>query len=585
VSGAAMRDSVSGRVQRRETAMLLLVLVSFHLGLLQEPAGWLGKAVSLVHFGVVLLWQPVVSAQRRLSWREMAAIVALVLVAGLMLSWGAALVWALMLAGVLGGRLFTYARPRARIPYWLALVALVIDLVGLIVPALLQLAGHPGEPGLNALATWLIFPLLALILIFPVLAEAREEATALDLVGSLLIVLALTGVILGALALMFLQKMAYLEALLTGLALIAGGLLVLAWFWGQHGNFAGLGLEVSRRMLSGGVHRMPLDRWLAHVNELAHEQIHPEQFLQRGAEHLLAWSDVVGLQWQPLPDAFVSGTGQCGVVSATDYDFSLRGLQVKLYARKTLANAALWQLDLMLHILAEIHAGKQQARQLQSDSYLRAVYETGARVTHEVKNLLQSLHGLCFAALALNEREDPRAQQMLASQLPRIVERLEQAAARIRRPSDESMRMEPAPHWWVRQQERLGGRAFDWHAVGDPAACGPLPAALFDNVLDNLLENALGKRPGSGASLSVRVTLSADGGACTLDVADDGEPIPQARVESLFLAPQASDSGLGIGLYQASRLAESMAYRLTLAENRAGCVRFRLAPIAEPAPR
>lgn len=578
MSGAGRRVSDGGQVQRRETAMLLLVLVSFHLGLLQEPASWLGKAASLVHFGVVLLWQPLVSAQRRLSWRELAAIVALVLAAGLMLSWGAALVWALMLAGVLGGRLFTYARPRARIPYWLALAAVVIDLVGLIVPALLQAAGQASEPGLTALASWLIFPLLGAILMCPVRAEVREDATALDLVGSLLIVLALTGVVLGALALMFLQKMAYLEALLSGLALIAGGLLVLAWLWGQHGNFAGLGLEVSRRMLSGGVHRMPLDRWLAEVNALAHEQIHPEQFLQRGAEHLLAWSDVVGLQWQPLPDAFVSSAGRCGTASATDYDFSLRGLQVKLYARQTLANTALWQLDLMLHILAEIHAGKQQARQLQSDSYLRAVYETGARVTHEVKNLLQSLHGLCFAALALTERDDPRAQQMLASQLPRIVERLEQAAARIRRPSDESMRMEPAPQWWGRQQERLAARAIEGHAAGDLGACLPLPAALFDNVLDNLLENALGKRPGAAAPAAVRVILRGEEGGCTLEVADDGEPIPPARVESLFLAPQVSDSGLGIGLYQASRLAESMAYRLSLVENRPGCVRFRLAP-------
>jgi hypothetical protein len=39
-----------------------------------------------------------------------------------------------------------------------------------------------------------------------------------------------------------------------------------------------------------------------------------------------------------------------------------------------------------------------------------------------------------------------------------------------------------------------------------------------------------------------------------------------------------SANGLGIGLYQAARLAEKYGYALTLAENRDGMVYFALAP-------
>jgi len=42
------------------------------------------------------------------------------------------------------------------------------------------------------------------------------------------------------------------------------------------------------------------------------------------------------------------------------------------------------------------------------------------------------------------------------------------------------------------------------------------------------------------------------------------------------LAPMPSDSGMGIGLYQAGRLAESAGYHLRLLCNRDGEVRFSL---------
>jgi len=180
--------------------------------------------------------------------------------------------------------------------------------------------------------------------------------------------------------------------------------------------------------------------------------------------------------------------------------------------------------------------------------------------------------------MAMKDGADPAAQRMLARQLPLIVERLEHATARIRKPSDESMRMEAVQRWWQRQPERFAGKPISWQAAASGDQAGELPAALFDNVLENLLDNALAKHlPGKATAISA--SLLRLGGQWGIEVQDDGDAIPAAQAEALFLAPQPSDAGLGIGLYQASRLAESAGYQLALVENRDACVRFRLAPL------
>jgi hypothetical protein len=50
--------------------------------------------------------------------------------------------------------------------------------------------------------------------------------------------------------------------------------------------------------------------------------------------------------------------------------------------------------------------------------------------------------------------------------------------------------------------------------------------------------------------------------------------------ESLLREHVPSENGLGIGLFQSARLAGQGGYRLELAENRPGRVRFRLVPAA-----
>jgi sensor histidine kinase regulating citrate/malate metabolism len=100
-----------------------------------------------------------------------------------------------------------------------------------------------------------------------------------------------------------------------------------------------------------------------------------------------------------------------------------------------------------------------------------------------------------------------------------------------------------------------------------------IPADAFAGALDNFLQNALQKRR-SRPALSILAELSVGGAGARLAVEDDGERVDTRIARELFNSPVASRNGLGIGLYQANRLAVARCVKLGLACNEPGRVRF-----------
>ena len=228
-----------------------------------------------------------------------------------------------------------------------------------------------------------------------------------------------------------------------------------------------------------------------------------------------------------------------------------------------------------MRLATEFYLVKFQTHELQRMGYLQAVYETGARVTHDVKNLLQSLQTLCYAAA---QPGDPAAvAQLLARQLPQIAERLKSTLDKLQKPQIETRRDISAGEWWGRLQDRHAGNGIVWNESlqGDVE----LPSLLFDSVAENLLQNALTKRQHESA-IEISVDFTVDRKRAVLSVRDTGEAIDPAVSEALFRAPVQSQYGLGIGLYHAARQAAESGYFLILDENSKGAVSFRLAPVS-----
>ena len=107
-----------------------------------------------------------------------------------------------------------------------------------------------------------------------------------------------------------------------------------------------------------------------------------------------------------------------------------------------------------------------------------------------------------------------------------------------------------------------------------------LPRALAESVADNLLQNALTKRM-TDPGMKIRVTVAC-GQSFDFRVCDTGRAVGAVLERLLFHAPVGSHAGLGIGLYQAARLAEANGYTLSLVSNRDGEVCFALSGAIRP---
>ncbi len=229
-------------------------------------------------------------------------------------------------------------------------------------------------------------------------------------------------------------------------------------------------------------------------------------------------------------------------------------------------------MHLLGQLLGEFYAAKLREQKLGHARYLQAVHETGARLTHDVKNLLQSLNALCSVA---GQDDSPGLQALMRRQLPAITQRLSATLDKLQRPGDGETQQVPLSDWWETLKRQYQAQDVEFSAAGlEPDM--RVPKALFDSVADNLLQNAIAKRA-AGSVVRIRASLQCRNGP-ELRVHDNGRAVPAEIAGSLLLAPVSSRVGLGIGLYQAARHAEKSGYALTLVENRDGAVCFALAP-------
>jgi hypothetical protein len=537
-------------------------LLAAHLLMLHVLAfgGWNNPAVHLLWvaaIGLFLIWQPFVAGERPISPRQGAILFLVVLGSVWILGPWLLLVWCGALAAAIGGRVMWTERRGERTGYLLAFGYVVgITIFGVLPEISPKVVLDPLPREAFARLMPLLLPLL---LVFPARTPQRRAGDAFDLFYGMLVFLVLAVFVLGALAYMLVGSVGYVQALFMTSLTMAGALLLVAWSWNPRGGFSGVSSAVSRYLLSVG---MPLEQWLVHLSEENERQTEPLAFLAAVMTRLQAMPWVVGVSWDTA-----DGSGELGERTAHRHEHREEALTLAVHFRLPPSPSMRWHVEWLLRLTAEFYLVKRQARELQHMGYLQAVYETGSRVTHDVKNLLQSMQGLCYAA---GQPGDPaQLAGLLGKQLPLITERLKATLEKLQTPLVERGESMAAADWWQRLRGRYAASGIDWQ--GRPGNGEILPASLYDSVTENLLQNALAKRlrqPG----LTITVQLAAG----ALSVSDDGEPLAPELAAAILREPVSSEDGLGIGLYHAARQAAALGYRLELSENRAGRVTFSL---------
>jgi signal transduction histidine kinase len=559
---ARLANATWGFSQRYWRLVVVAMLALLHVAVFRGVADPWARALLLAHLGLLLLWQPFLRAEQRVSAVQglILALVAVVVMAHL--DWWLLAFWVIVIAGLVGGKVYQQNARWQRRAYLVVLAYLLALLAVAILPEIAP--RREIDPEIRHAAEYVLPFAFVLIALFPAEVQPRDSAQAIDFLYSVFLMLVLVVIVLGSFSFMTLAGTSYLKALTATVFLTAAGMLLVGLAWNPRSG-GGLGVYFARYLFSIG---LPVEKWLEVLAELSQIEARPQRFLDEAVAALCGLPAVAGVGWRAGEAA-----GERGEHTPQAVEFANSELTLTVYSRYRLGPALQWHLHLLGQLLGEFYLAKLREEKLRQASYLQAVHETGARTTHDIKNLLQSLNVLCSVALGEGSRDAGQSNALVRRQLPLIAERLAQTLERLQRPGGGDETLVGAAPWWEALARQYQGEGVEF----EPAAVAPgtqLPRSLFDSVADNLIRNALAKRAAE-PQLRVRASLR-EGPGVTLRVCDSGAAVPTETADALMRAPVVSRSGLGIGLYQAARQAEAQGYRLALEKNEDGQVCFAL---------
>jgi signal transduction histidine kinase len=547
--------------KRFEHQILALMLASLHLALWWDFGGALSRSLILAHLGLFLMWQPLWRREQRLNWQGSIVFIIATLAFIIWMDWGLMTFWLLILTAIVGGRVT--ARRGSRYAYLMALMFLVSEILIACVPSLIALQFARNEAW--GMLGYGLFIVPVVLFFVPDPKEPLDPEKSVDFLYGLTVSLLTCILAMGSLLSMYITGAQYPVAVIQTILAIALFLLAISWLWTPLGGFSGLGQLWERYLQNIGT---PFEVWLGRLADLALGKQTPGAFLESAIAQLAELPWVTGATWSSL-----ESQGETGKTTPSSFDFVDDDLKITVYAQRRLGAALRLHGQLLLQLVAHFFRAKQREEELTRTARLQAVYETGARITHDIKNLLQSLQTTTAAMQSGKAGDEAELRELVARQLPHVNQRLQLALDKLQAPEKVAMVEGSLSEWWDSLQARNmdAGIEFESELGSDPM----VPLDLFDSVAENLLENARSKRL-SEPHIQINVHLEAHNGVAHLCVSDDGSSIDTDTAQRLFKSPVSSRNGLGIGLYQAARLAHQWGYQLTLTANRPKHVAFDL---------
>ena len=544
--------------------LMALMILSLHALLVWGEANQLYSALLLCHYGFFLLWQPVMRQNDKVSWQITLVIVIAGGLSMFYMNWWVTAFWIAGLFSLIGGRVFSSSPTHSKLPNILASTYLLTILLLWVVPKLLNTNND-----LEAAEFLLVYllPFLPIAILF--LSAKRKPLTQppnIDFFYTLLIFLLTLIVILGSFAIGVIWQIHYIKLLIVALLGLAATLVALSWLWNPSASFSGLELLMSRYLLSIG---LPFEEWIRKIAMHAEDEPSADQFLQAAMQELATLNWVSGVMWQ-------AGTSKQEIGASTRFisTYSVESLHLTLYSRWPFTPAMYLHVQLLTQILGEFYEAKCREETISQNTYMQTLYETGSRLTHDIKNILQSLGTLSSAAeQSHNNDDDARLIELIKKQLPRLSQRLASTLTKLEMPSVEKKIQAKVGVWWKNFKQ------LNVHYQVQFESPASLPKAdidpdVLDSVVDNLLQNALEKAK-LEANVVIKVTLMPSQHFC-LEVTDTGSAIPAEIAERLFKSHVSSKNGLGVGLFHAAQQAKQAGYELSLIDNNDGEVRFRL---------
>src|SRR3954469_20264751 len=176
--------------------VVIVMLALLHVAVIRGVADAWARGMLLAHLGVVLLWQPFVRAEQRVSPAQGLVLSLGAFVVMLWLDWWLLAFWIVVLAGLVGGKVYQHQARWQRRTYLVVFVYLIALLAVVILP---QIAPRQEiAPEIRRGAEYGLPVLFVLIALFPAERERVEAAQVIDFFYSVFLMLVLVAVILGS---------------------------------------------------------------------------------------------------------------------------------------------------------------------------------------------------------------------------------------------------------------------------------------------------------------------------------------------------------------------------------------------------
>jgi len=545
--------------ERLEQIILVVMLETFHFATWYDFGNYLSQSLLLVHFGMFLIWQPVLEGDRQISWGRSLLFLAFTFAMIYWINWTSITIWLVLLIGFVGGRVTT--RRFERNAYMLIMAFLMFELLISAIPQMFSL-------NLNK-TIFSIFqiglPLLPLVLLITPNTLTKRTSESVDILLATTISFMAIILALGSLVLMYHNNTDYIVALIESLIAVGIILIGISWLLSPHSGFSGLSQLWTRSLLNIGT---PFERWLGNLSEQRQKQGSAQDFLGTALNELVSLPWIAGAKWS------VGETHEIyGELTKHEIHLTLSDQPLTLYTHVPPAGVMSLHCSLLVQLIDTFYTAKKQEQELAQQAHLHAIYETGARVTHDIKNLLQSLQTMTTLLETNSDETREKSLILLKRQLPHISQRLQLALDKLQAPGKETNKQILATVWWedLSTRRRESNIRFNNNIKHDTL----IPEELFNSVVENLLENAIHKRQ-VDPDIVITVTFITDTTSILLCVTDTGKAIEEHIAKSILNDLIASDNGLGIGLYQAAKQAKLLDYVLRLEENHDGNVSFEL---------
>jgi len=551
---------------RFEFINLGLMLLLLQLALYQPAESHnLISALLLAHIGFFLLWQPALNPDIKIQFKNLVLIFFVNSILYFILNNWFISLWIILLIGLTSGS--TLVNGTQRTLYGIATVILFLQLSLFVTPKLFQLNTLDSE--INNIIFYLIIIFCLVIIIWPI---KKHRSINTDYLHSILISFGLFSFYITSILVSFTSNIHYLQSLLITAFSIGIFLIILNTIWLPRHGISGIGQIWEQHILNIG---NPFENWVKQTSLLGeNKKITPELFLEKSIEQLLTLTWVCGINWTDN-NADKKYEKLYGEESHQKTVFNDHQISITLYSHIPMGAALMIHAQLLMHLMIFFYNSKLREITLKNQTHLKAVYETGSKLTHDIKNILQSLQALTGV---VNSSDDPTAsQQLIGKQLPILTQRLQNTLDKLQTKTDTGKSFKAVDIWWAELQSRYHGR--DILFLGDSRSNISIDVDVFDTSLENLLENARSKRR-VRPNTKITASLFFDNTDVIVRVCDDGYPVPESKFSILFKQILPSKDGYGIGLYQSAQLAERNGYKLELIHNENENVCFQISPIA-----